>query len=112
MYRGFVRRGAVSYERVSRRASDTLRYEALAPGVLEMIRPAMDPPDHILLVDDDRQLLGLLASYLESSGYRVSTARDGRAVRAALEMGRIDLIVLDLMLPGEDGLSLCRDLRG
>ena len=70
-----------------------------------------DAPEHILIVDDDRQLLGLLASYLESSGYRVSTARDGRAMRAALEANRVDLIVLDLMLPGEDGLSLCRELR-
>jgi two-component system OmpR family response regulator len=70
-----------------------------------------DAPEHILIVDDDRQLLGLLASYLESSGYRVSTARDGRAMRAELEANRVDLIVLDLMLPGEDGLSLCRELR-
>jgi two-component system OmpR family response regulator len=70
-----------------------------------------DAPEHILIVDDDRQLLGLLARYLESSGYRVSTAGDGRAMRAALAANRVDLIVLDLMLPGEDGLSLCRELR-
>jgi two-component system OmpR family response regulator len=70
-----------------------------------------DALEHILIVDDDRQLLGLLASYLKSSGYHVSTARDGRAMRATLEANRVDLIVLDLMLPGEDGLSLCRELR-
>ena len=71
----------------------------------------MDAPAHILIVDDDRQLLGLLASYLEGCGYKVSTARDGPDMRAKLEASRVDLIVLDLMLPGEDGLSLCRDLR-
>ena len=71
----------------------------------------MDAPAHILIVDDDRQLLGLLASYLEGCGYKVSTARDGPGMRAKLEASRVDLIVLDLMLPGEDGLSLCRDLR-
>jgi two-component system OmpR family response regulator len=71
----------------------------------------MDAQDHILLVDDDRQLLALLRRYLEESGYRVSTARDGAGMRARLAEARIDLIVLDLMLPGEDGLTLCRDLR-
>jgi two-component system OmpR family response regulator len=71
----------------------------------------MDTPDHLLLVDDDRPLLGLLRDYLEASGYRVSTAGNGREMRQVLAGHRIDLVVLDLMLPGEDGLSLCRDLR-
>jgi two-component system OmpR family response regulator len=71
----------------------------------------MEAPAHILIVDDDRQLLGLLATYLEAGGYRVSTAGSGAAMRAKLDAGPVDLIVLDLMLPGEDGLSLCRDLR-
>lgn len=71
----------------------------------------MDTPDHLLLVDDDRSLLGLLRDYLETSGYRVSTAANGREMRHMLADHRIDLVVLDLMLPGEDGLSLCRDLR-
>ncbi|HSW06864.1 response regulator [Aquabacterium sp.] len=71
----------------------------------------MDTPDHLLLVDDDRQLLGLLAAYLQQAGYRVSTAANGPQMRQALAGHRIDLVVLDLMLPGEDGLSLCRDLR-
>ncbi len=71
----------------------------------------MDTRDHLLLVDDDRPLLGLLRDYLEASGYRVSTAANGREMRQVLAGHRIDLIVLDLMLPGEDGLSLCRDLR-
>jgi two-component system, OmpR family, response regulator len=71
----------------------------------------MDTPDHLLLVDDDRPMLGLRRDYLEASGYRVSTAANGREMRQVLAGHRIDLVVLDLMLPGEDGLSLCRDLR-
>jgi len=71
----------------------------------------MDVPDHLLLVDDDRQLLGLLAPYLEAAGYRVSTATQAAQMRAVLEATRVDLIVLDLMLPGTDGLALCRELR-
>ena len=68
-------------------------------------------PDHLLLVDDDRQLLALLADYLRAAGYRISTATQGREMRAVLAAEAIDLVVLDLMLPGEDGLQLCRDLR-
>ena len=71
----------------------------------------MDTPDHILVVDDDRQLLDLVVRYLSDSGLRVSQARDAAQARAVLGAHRIDLVVLDLMLPGEDGLSLCRWLR-
>ena len=71
----------------------------------------MNSPEHLLVVDDDRQLLGLLAQYLEAGGYRVSTAGNAAQMRAVLASHRIDLLVLDLMLPGEDGLSICRDLR-
>jgi len=71
----------------------------------------MDRQGHILVVDDDAGIRDLVAEYLSQHGYRVSVARDGAAMRAALAAGRPDLIVLDLMLPGEDGLSLCRDLR-
>lgn len=67
--------------------------------------------DHILIVDDDRDIRTLLADYLEKQGLRCSIAADGREMKAALEKFRIDLIVLDLMLPGEDGLTLCRNLR-
>jgi two-component system, OmpR family, response regulator len=73
--------------------------------------PAMNLPDHLLLVDDDRQLLALLRDYLEAAGLRISTAENATQMRAVLASHRIDLVVLDLMLPGEDGLSLCRDLR-
>jgi two-component system OmpR family response regulator len=66
---------------------------------------------HILIVDDDREIRDLLARFLRKHGYRVDTAADGRAMTRLLEVGRFDLIVLDIMMPGEDGLSLCRRLR-
>lgn len=66
---------------------------------------------HLLVVDDDREICDLLARFLTKHGYRVTTARDGREMRKALVEWRIDLVILDLMLPGEDGLSLCRELR-
>ena len=71
----------------------------------------MDQPDHILIVDDDLEIRELLASYLEKQGLRASTAANGRQMRSVLEQHQVDLVVLDLMLPGEDGLALCRDLR-
>ncbi len=71
----------------------------------------MDKPDHILIVDDDREIRELLAAYLEKNGMRASSAANGREMRALMEQHQVDLIVLDLMLPGEDGLALCRDLR-
>lgn len=68
-------------------------------------------PDHILIVDDDRDIRSLLADYLEKQGLRCTTAADGKEMKHALEHHRIDLLILDVMLPGEDGLSLCRNLR-
>ncbi len=70
-----------------------------------------DTADHILVVDDDREIRNLLAAYLEKQGLRCTVVADGRQMRAALATGRFDLVVLDLMLPGEDGLTLCRNLR-
>src|SRR5262249_36345422 len=66
---------------------------------------------HILVVDDDQEIRGLLAEYLERNGFRVSTLPDGRELARALEERAVDLLILDLMLPGTDGLALCRDLR-
>jgi len=71
----------------------------------------METPAHILIVDDDSEISSLLADYLEKNGYRTSTAGDGKAMWKALDERRIDLIVLDLNLPGDDGLTLCRNLR-
>lgn len=72
---------------------------------------AMDRPPHILVVDDHREIRDLLARFLGGQGLRVSTAADGKAMRKALEDAHVDLIVLDRMMPGEDGLTLCRHLR-
>ncbi|MBC7956809.1 MAG: response regulator, partial [Cytophagales bacterium] len=58
----------------------------------------MDTPDHLLLVDDDRQLLELLREYLQAAGFRISTAENGTQMRSVLAAQRIDLVVLDLML--------------
>jgi two-component system OmpR family response regulator len=71
----------------------------------------MQGTPHILIVDDHRDIRDLVSRALAKEGFRVSTAADGRAMRKVLNDGRIDLILLDLMMPGEDGLSLCRSLR-
>ena len=66
---------------------------------------------HLLIVDDDREIRSLLSQYLEKNDFRATAVADGREMRRMLERAAIDLIVLDLMLPGEDGLTLCRELR-
>jgi two-component system OmpR family response regulator len=71
----------------------------------------MPRSEHILIVDDDAEIRTLLRDYLERNGLRVTAVADGRAMRSAIGGGRFDLVILDLMLPGEDGLTLCRDLR-
>lgn len=65
----------------------------------------------LLVVDDDREIRNLLSDHLEQHGFRTVKAADGRAMKAALEAGPVDLVVLDLNLPDEDGLSLCRGIR-
>jgi two-component system OmpR family response regulator len=65
----------------------------------------------ILIVDDDEDIRSLLADYLGEQGWLISTAQDGTAMQQVLDATPIDLIVLDLTLPGSDGLTLCRDLR-
>ncbi|GGB98975.1 DNA-binding response regulator [Marinobacterium zhoushanense] len=71
----------------------------------------MNNTPHILVVDDHQEIRDLVANYLEQFDFRVTTARDGQEMKKILEVSAIDLIVLDLMMPGEDGLSLCRQLR-
>ena len=71
----------------------------------------MDRPDNILIVDDDAEIRNLLGRYLQKNGLRATAVADGRAMWQALDKGAFDLIVLDLMLPGDDGLTLCRNLR-
>jgi two-component system OmpR family response regulator len=71
----------------------------------------MEPAAHILIVDDHRDIRDLLARYLTRNGFRVSAAEGSAAARRLLEKGAIELVVLDIMMPGEDGLALCRHLR-
>jgi DNA-binding response OmpR family regulator len=71
----------------------------------------MTVQDHVLIVDDDAEIRSLLGEYFEKNGYRASVAADGKGLWAALSGGHPDLIVLDLMLPGDDGFTLCRELR-
>lgn len=71
----------------------------------------METMPHILVVDDDREIRDLLARFLERQRFRVTAARDGREARRAFLNGHYQLVVLDLMLPGESGLDLARWLR-
>jgi len=71
----------------------------------------MSERPHVLIVDDDREIRGLLAQYLEKHDFRTTAVADGKEMRRVLDRTHIDLLVLDLMLPGEDGLALCRELR-
>ena len=71
----------------------------------------MEHVDHILIVDDDREIRELVGNYLKKNGLRTSIVADGRQMRAFLEANSVDLIVLDIMMPGDDGLLLCRELR-
>jgi two-component system, OmpR family, response regulator len=66
---------------------------------------------HLLVVDDDVEIRNLLKTLLTGRGYRVTTACDEREMRRVIASKRIDLVVLDLMLPGKDGLTICRELR-
>lgn len=71
----------------------------------------MDHHNSILVVDDDPEIAALVSEFLAQHGFAVTAVGDGRAMRQAIADGSFDLVLLDLMLPGEDGLSLCRFLR-
>jgi two-component system, OmpR family, response regulator len=66
---------------------------------------------HVLIVDDDNELRALLSKFVAKHGYRVSVAPDGKAMMEILDSARINLMVLDIMLPGENGFNLCRRVR-
>ncbi len=70
-----------------------------------------DNAPHILVVDDDKRIRDLIARFLLENGYRVTTAEDAGAARASMRGLSFDLIILDIMMPGETGLSLAQDLR-
>ena len=71
----------------------------------------METGPHILIVDDDRDIRDLLSRFLRKNGLRVDVAGDGRDMKLKLEASSVDLVVLDRVMPGEDGLMLCRELR-
>lgn len=70
-----------------------------------------EPQAHLLVVDDDERIRGLLQKFLMRSGYLVTVARDAAQARRLLAGLEFDMIVLDVMMPGEDGISLTRELR-
>lgn len=72
--------------------------------------PIVQKP-HILLVDDERSIRDPLSNFLQKNGYRVTATADAENARRALGANAIDLLILDIMMPGEDGLSLCRHVR-
>jgi two-component system OmpR family response regulator len=71
----------------------------------------MGETPHLLLVDDERSIREPLAQYLTRQGFRVTQTGDAEAARTRLTAYAIDLVILDIMMPGEDGLSLCRHIR-
>lgn len=71
----------------------------------------MDKKPRILVVDDDQQICDLLEEFLGKHGYQVFTAHDGVRMRRVLKEKTVDLIILDVMMPGEDGITLCRQIR-
>ena len=71
----------------------------------------MHASEHILVVDDDAEIRDLIQEYLSTEGFRVSQAADGSAMQAVLEQGPVDLVILDVRLPGDDGLTLAGRLR-
>lgn len=73
--------------------------------------PLPDNAAHILVVDDDQRIRDLIARFLFEAGYRVSTAQDAKSARAAMRGLAFDLVILDVMMPGESGLELARDLK-
>ena len=66
---------------------------------------------HILVVDDQKEICEVVREYLSGEGYKVSVAHDGQGMRRSMQQAHVDLVILDLMLPGEDGLTLARQLR-
>src|SRR5690625_3730848 len=75
------------------------------------LHQSQSTPRKLLVVDDDPRLRDLLRRYLTEQGFQVFVAEDGKEMSKLWQREHFDLLVLDLMLPGEDGLSICRRLR-
>lgn len=84
---------------------------AVGEGIVAYISTMTNVP-HILVVDDHREIRASVTKYLEKSGFRATAAQDAEDMDAKLATGHYDLIVLDIMMPGESGLSACRRLSG
>ena len=76
-----------------------------------VVAPIAEDHGHVLVVDDDPQIRLLVARFLQRHSYQVSGAADGDAMFDILKRSEIDLVILDLMLPGRSGIELCRDIR-
>lgn len=83
----------------------------MAAGPSAGFETRMSPEGHILIVDDDAEIRRLAGKFLREHGHKVTAAQDAREMREALATGPVDLIILDVMLPGTSGLDLCRDIR-
>jgi two-component system phosphate regulon response regulator OmpR len=81
------------------------------PAAASLSPAAADETSHLLLVDDDSRIRDLLSRYLRREGYRVTAAENSAQARAKLDSVRFDLLVLDVMMPGESGLELARHIR-
>ena len=81
------------------------------PLTARKLEPLPDNAPHVLVVDDDQRIRELISRYLQEHGFRVTPAPDAEAARAAMRGLTFDLIVLDVMMPGEDGISLARSLK-
>ncbi len=101
------RNGGFDNQQVRGNVASGRRWLALWPRVDSL----MTGSAHILVVDDARDIREPLAKYLAKNGYRVSQADSAAKARQAVKDGAIDMVILDIMMPGEDGLSLCRHLR-
>lgn len=95
----------------------SLQSRAAEPVVASIVRSGddghgpMETNSHILVVDDDREIRDLLSRFLERNGLRVSVAREEREMRKVMQDAAIDLVILDAMLPGKNGFTICRELR-
>lgn len=91
-----------------------LRYKSVAPALFPLMTATTAPPGllpHVLVVDDEDGIRQLVLRYFSGNGFRVSEASDAGQARAVLEQQSVDLVLLDIGLPGEDGLALTRYLR-
>ncbi len=83
----------------------------MTPPLPNRSEPLPDNAPHILVVDDDHKIRGLLGRFLQGNGFRVTEAADAAAARSFMRGLAFDLVLLDVMMPGESGLSLARDLK-